>query len=126
MKQNGQALITLIVAVTVSSLILIAVTLSSISQGKNISRSVASDQVHSSAEAGLEYAAIKLIRQPACSGSESIMIGQASVDLSYIPFLGSCVVIAKAQENNIVKTVRILASYDGNQVFNVCCWLEIP
>ena len=122
MKQRGQALIILIVAVAISLSVLAAITLAAIGQGKNSYRNELGRKVYYAAEAGAEHALIKLMRNPAsCSGSENLTIDSVNVTISYS---GNCNVTAQANQGGIIKKVAVQAAYTPAQIFNYSGWRE--
>jgi hypothetical protein len=126
MSEKGQALIILIVAAGLAISVLTTVAITALSLGKNTAKGEAGRAVYYVAESGAEYGILKLMRTPTCSGSDSFTVDQTSVTVTYNPAGSSCVVTATAQKGNIQKKILLEGSYDTNQVFNYCCWQEIP
>lgn len=127
MKEKGQALIILIVAAAVAISVLTAATLAAINQGKNSSRNELGRKVYYAAEAGAEYALIKLMRDPAsCTGTESFTIDSAAITITLTPVSGNCRVISKASKGIITKSITTQASYNSSQIFESSGWAEIP
>lgn len=127
MRQKGQALITLLVAISVAISVLTGAIFTSIGQLKNTSRNILGGETYYSAETGAEYGLIKLMRDPSnCTGTDSLVLDSTSITITYSVSGGSCMITSKAERGNIVKTVSLEAEYDSNQIFNYCCWKEIP
>jgi type II secretory pathway component PulK len=125
MKEKGQALITLIIAAAVAISVLTTATMVAINQGKSSSRNELGRKVYYAAEAGVEYALIKLMRDPlSCTGTESLSLASANVTITYTPVSGTCSVSSKAEQAFIIKTISVQASYNLNQVFNYSGWVE--
>lgn len=127
MKEKGQALITLLVAIAVSLSILTAATISSIDLGKNVSRNALGRKVYYAAETGAEYGLMKLMRNPTtCSGTDDLTLDSANITITYTDLGTNCEVSSKAQLKDLVKTIQVEASYDSNQIFNYSNWIETP
>lgn len=127
MKEKGQALIILIVVAAVTLSVLTAATLAAIGQGKSSARNELGRKAYYAAEAGAEYALIKLMRDPAgCSGTDALTIDSANVTLTYSLSGGNCIIASKANQNSVVKTINLQASYNSSQIFNYFGWTEIP
>ena len=124
---SGQALIILLVAAAVTLSVLTAATLASIGQGKASTRNELGRKVYYAAEAGSEYALMKLMRDPAsCTGTENLTIGSANVAISYNLVSGNCTVTSKAIQSNVVKTISVQAAYNPSYIFNYSGWSETP
>jgi len=127
MNQKGQALIILLVAIALALTILTAAITSSIVQGKNTSRNIFGRRVYYAAETGVEYGLMKIMRDPgSCNGTENLVTGQANITVSYSISGSNCVISVQAQEDTFVKKITVESSYDGNQIYNYCCWVENP
>ena len=127
MREKGQALIILIVAAAVAISVLTAATMVAINQGKSSSRNELGRKVYYAAEAGAEYALVKLMRDPSsCTGTENLNIGLSAVTINYTPESGICYVSSNAKQASTVKTIDVQASYNLNQVFNYSGWIESP
>lgn len=127
MNQKGQALIIMIVAIAVSTLVLTAALLQSIGQAKASASNKLSKKVYYAAEAGTEYSLIKLMRDPnSCSGTDSITQDSVSITITYNFSGGNCTITSQAQKDTIIKKIEVVASYDTNWVFDYSNWVEIP
>ena len=127
MSQRGQALIILIVAVSIALLVLSSTVLRVIGQAKISSRSNLAQKVYYAAETGAEYGILKIMRNPAgCSGSENLTVASANLVISYDVAGSSCQVTSEATQQTITKRFQVEGSYDSNQIFQFCCWKEIP
>ncbi len=127
MKEKGQALIILIVAVAVSLLVLTGALLRSIDQAKASALNRLGKKVYYAAETGAEYGLIKLTRDPSsCSGSDSLTQDSTDITITYSPSGGDCVVTSRAVQSTVVKTISVEASYNSNWIFNYSSWAEIP
>jgi len=125
-SEAGQALIIFIVAIAVALSILTAAIFTSIGQGKNTFRGLVGRRLYYAAETGIEYALLRLIRNPACSGADNIIIDSINVAITYTDAGANCLVTSKAQNQNIIKTIQVEASYDPSWVFNYSNWTEVP
>ena len=127
MNQKGQALIILLVAIALALTILTAAITSSIVQGKNTSRNILGRRVYYAAETGAEYALMKMMRTPgSCSGTDNLTFGSANINILYSTSGPNCVISSTAQEGDLIKKITVESSYDGNQIYNYCCWTENP
>ena len=127
MKEKGQALIILIVAIALTLSVLTASLLASVSQAKASSTSRLGQKVYYAAESGAEYGLLKSLRNPgSCTGSETLNQDSVLVTITYTPSGTSCVVTSEATQNNILKKIRAESSYTPSQIFNTCCWSEVP
>lgn len=127
MSQRGQALIILIVAVSIALLVLSSAVLRVIGQAKISSRANLAQKVYYAAETGAEYGILKIVRNPAgCSGNENLTIASANLVVSYNVAGSNCQVTSQATQQTITKKVQVEGYYDSNQVFQFCCWKEIP
>ncbi|OGY28428.1 MAG: hypothetical protein A2Z42_00575 [Candidatus Woykebacteria bacterium RBG_19FT_COMBO_43_10] len=127
MKEKGQALIILIVAVALTLSVLTASLLASISQARASSTSRLGQKVYYAAESGAEYGLLKSLRNPgSCTGSDTLNQDSVSVTITYNSAGTSCVVTSEATQNNILKKIRVENSYTPSQIFTTCCWSEIP
>jgi len=127
MKEKGQALIILIVAIALTLSVLTASLLASVSQAKASSTSRLGQKVYYAAESGAEYGLLKLMRNPGnCTGSDTLNQDLVSVTITYNSAGTSCVVTSEATQNNILKKIRVEGSYTPSQIFTTCCWSEIP
>ena len=127
MKEKGQALIILIVAIALTLSVLTASLLASINQAKASSTSRLGQKVYYAAESGAEYGLLKLLRNPgSCTGSDTLNQDLVSVTITYNSAGTSCVVTSEATQNNILKKIRVESSYTPSQIFTTCCWSEIP
>jgi len=125
--QAGQALIVLLVAAAVTLSVLTAATLASIGQGKASARNELGRKAYYAAEAGAEYALIKLMRDPdpaGCPGTDTLTVGNANVTITYNLTGGNCQITSKATQSNVIKTIQLQAAYNTNQIFNYSGWVE--
>ena len=114
MKEKGQALIILIVAIALTLSVLTASLLASISQAKASSTSRLGQKVYYAAESGAEYGLLKSLRNPgSCTGSETLNQDSVLVTITYTPSGTSCVVTSEAIQNNIpVYSPHAIIMYD--------------
>lgn len=125
--EAGQALIILIVAITVALLVLTSAVLRSIDQAKLSARNKLGQKVYYAAEAGVEYGLIKTMRNPSsCSGSDALTLDSATVNITYSIAGSNCQIISKAAQGSLIKKIEVFASYDSGWVFNYSSWSEIP
>ncbi|HEX7456109.1 MAG TPA: pilus assembly PilX N-terminal domain-containing protein [Candidatus Nanoarchaeia archaeon] len=127
MNQKGQALIIMIVAVTIATLVLTSAILRSLGQAKASARNKLSQRVYYAAEAGAEHGLIKLMRQPGgCTGSDSLSQDSIDITITYNLSGGDCTLTSQAQKDNIIKKIEVTASYDTGWVFNHSGWSLVP
>lgn len=126
-NSRGQALIILIVAIAVSLLVLTTAALRSIDQAKFSARNKLGQKVYYAAEAGAEYGLIKTMRNPSgCSGSDSLTIDSAAVNVTYNTAGSNCQITSEAAEGNLTKKIQLESFYNSSQIYENCCWLEVP
>jgi len=127
LAKEGQALIILIVAIALALSVLTASLLASISQAKASATSRLGLRVYYAAESGAEYALMKFMRDPGnCTGIDSLNQDSIQITISY-NFSGSiCQITSEATKNTILKKIQLEANYNPSQIFNTCCWSEIP
>src|SRR3990172_3400841 len=100
MKEKGQALIILIVAIALTLSVLTASLLASISQAKASSTSRFGQKVYYAAESGAEYGLLKVMRNPSnCTGSDTLNQDSVAVTITYSPSGSSCVVTSEAVQD---------------------------
>ena len=125
LAKGGQALIILIVAAAITLSVLTAATLAAIGQGKASARNELGRKAYYAAEAGAEYALIKLMRNPAgCLGTDNLSIDPLTTTITYTATGSACLVRSKAAGSNVVKSIQLQGSYDSNQIFNYSSWVE--
>src|SRR3990167_6339474 len=104
MKEKGQALIILIVAIALTLSVLTASLLASISQARVSSTSKLGQKVYYAAESGAEYGLLKSLRNPgSCTGSDILNQDSVSITVNYNLSGSSCVITSEAMQNNILK-----------------------
>lgn len=127
MKEKGQALIILLVGMAIAISTLSAAVVSAIDVAKNTAIGTEGENTHALAESGAEYAILKLLRDPmACSGSDTLTFSASIVTISYQTTAGVCTINSRAVNTNVVKTVQLQGNYDSANVYNLCCWKEVP
>ena len=129
MKEKGQALIILIVAIAVALTVLSAAIMQSVGAAKISATSTLGEKVYFAAESGAEYGLIKLMRDPDpinCNGADSLNQDGISIQISYSynALDSTCVITSQSQKNNLIKKIRVEASYNPSQIFQYCCWRE--
>src|SRR4030042_3728838 len=124
--KKGQALIILIVAIAIAITIVTSTTLLAVGQAKASLNEKLGRKVYYAAEAGNEYALVKLIRNPnSCAGTDIFTRDSVLINVAYNLSGGRCVVTSEAKQNNIVKKIKVEAWYNTNRIFETCCWQEI-
>ena len=127
LNSRGQALIILIVAIAVALLVLTSAALRSIGQAKLSARNKQGQKVYYAAEAGVEYGLIKTLRNPnSCSGSDTLTIDSAIVNVTYNIAGSNCQIISEATLVSLIKKIEVLSSYDSGWVFSYSSWNQIP
>jgi len=125
--QRGQALIILIVAISLALLVLTSAVLRSIGQAKFSARNKLGQKVYYAAEAGVEYGLIKTLRDPNnCSGSDAFTLDSATVNVTYNIAGSNCQITSEATEGNLIKKIQVESSYNSSKTYETCCWLEVP
>src|SRR3990167_3036457 len=129
MKQKGQALILLVIAVAAAISVITTAVLASVGQARATVQNELGKIVYYSAESASDQAILKLIRDPSsCSGSESFTQNSISITITYTTILGVCSVTSQAQKNNVLRKIQFSAGYDNDPAsptyrkFTVCCW----
>lgn len=133
MKQNGQALILIIIASAVALTILTSAILAAVGQARSSLTTRSGQNVYFAAESAADQSIIKLIRTPtftpytSCPASENYTQDSININVNYGVFFGVCVVTSQAQKDTVIKKIQSLAGNDASsRVFNICCWKEIP
>ena len=127
MNQKGQALIILIVVTSVALTILTAGIMAATTLAKSSLKSDLGKQVYFSAEGGIEYGILQLMRNPSgCSGNQSYTQNSVTININYTVSGPDCVIESVATKNSTSKKIQATGSYNSSNIFQVCCWKEIP
>lgn len=127
MKEKGQALIILIVAIAVAISVLSTAIFASIGRAKVGNTNISGEKAYYAAESGLEYALQKLLRNPnACSDSDTLNQDGAAITINYNQSGLDCNITSGATNGNITKQIQVQVSFDANGVLQYNFWQEIP
>lgn len=125
-KQNGQALIIVIFAIALAITIFSSAIISVINLNKNARLAEDGFSTLRQAEAGAEYALLKLVRNPnACSNLESFSLDSATITINFSQSGTNCTILVTSQIDTIIKKVQVQAIISGNLV-SYTSWKEMP
>jgi len=114
---KGQALITLlfftIIATTVTSAAVVMIITNSLSGTKFQQGSIA----YEVAQAGIENAKLRLLRNPSYQG-ETLIVGQGSAVITVIKGDGNYTILSKGTIGNFTRQIQVFADYN-NSLFSV-------
>lgn len=120
--QNGQAMITLlffvIVGITVTSAATIIIMINSLSTNKLQQGLI----VYSSAEAGIENALLRLLRDPNYKG-ETLTIGEGNVEVK-VTGSSPIIITSQAKEGDLLRKIEVQTQYTNN-ILTVSSWKEV-
>ncbi len=122
MKQQGNALITLIIFVAVGITVTTSAVVVSIINTQGLSKMAQSEVSLMSAEGGAENAILRLLRNPEYTG-ESLNIGLGT-DTINVTGTTDKVIVSEGNYNSFTRKVRVNGTFVSNQL-NITDWLEI-
>ncbi len=122
MKQQGQALITLLFFTILSITIISTAAVVTIVNAQSTSIQSISSETYSLAEAGIENALLRLLRDPAYTG-ETMTIGTGSVTID-VTGTSPILVTAKASLRGFIRKVQVGVDYANNSL-RVLSWKEV-
>jgi type II secretory pathway component PulK len=118
MKNKGQALITLlfftVIAINVTAAAVVIIMINSLSGTKFQQGSIA----YEIAQAGIEEAKIRLLRDPDYTG-ETLTVGNGSAVITVSKNGSNYTVLSKGTVGNFKRQIQVDARYDTNEVFIV-------
>lgn len=125
-SRPGQALVTLLVFVSITTIITAAAVTITIINSQTTSKFATGEEALFVAEAGAENAVLKLLRNPAYSGSlptENLAVGngQVTIDINGSP---TVTITSTGTVSNFIRKVQVTATYSNNQ-FTITSWQTI-
>lgn len=120
---NGQAMVTLIVFMATMIIMTTAAVAAIITTTQGTTRYAQGQESLAAAEAGVDNAVIRLIRDPSYLG-ETMAVSNGSV---VITVTGSTTktIVSEGNINNVRRKIQAVGSYTGT-VFTVSSWQEVP
>lgn len=119
-NHKGQALVSLLMFVVVAMTVIVSSIMTVISNTRAASIGQQAVDVYYVAEAGVENALLRLLRDPNYSG-ETLAVGNGN---TVITVVGSTIT-SIATVNNLTRKIEVQFSYTNNQM-TVTSWKEIP
>ncbi len=126
MNQKGQALISILLIMSLAVLV-VSSALVSTSLSKTAGISTESDRVLYSAETGVEEALIKLLRDPNYQ-TDSFTIDGVLVNIKIQignPNPNQVTIKSEALADNLKRTVEVLATFEDN-ILTITNWKQVP
>lgn len=121
--QAGQALVTLIVFMATMLIVTAAAVAVIITSTQGTTRYAQGQESLAAAEAGVDNAVLRLIRDPNYSG-ETLTVSNGTVVIT-VTGTTTKTIVAEGNVNNVRRTIQAVGSYTGT-VFSVSSWTEIP
>jgi type II secretory pathway component PulK len=121
-KTNGQALVTLLFFIIIAITITAATTTLVIANSQGTTAIEQSQIAYYCAEAGIENALLRLLRNPGYTG-ETLNIGNAQVLLT-VTGTTTRIITSKASLSGFIRTIRVSADYSNNK-FTISSWKEV-
>lgn len=123
MKQEGQALISLlvfmIIAITITSAAIVITFTSSVNTSK-VSQGTSAFQI---AEAGIENALIRLLRDPSYTG-ETLVVDGGTSEIT-VTGTNPYVISSQGVYNDFLRVVEVTVFFDNNNVMTITNWEEL-
>ncbi|MEX0616339.1 MAG: hypothetical protein WD231_00835 [Candidatus Woykebacteria bacterium] len=124
MNQKGQALVTILIVIAMTTLAT-SIALVSTSFAQNVGRATQTEIIHYAAESGVEQALIKLLRDPSYTGETFVTPDGASVQVA-VPLSPNPRLIASvATKNNLKRRVEVSVTISNN-ILTTTSWKETP
>lgn len=124
MNQKGQALISILLIMSLAVLV-VSSALVSTSLSKTAGISTESDRVLYSAETGVEEALIKLLRDPNYQ-TDSFTFDGVLVNIRIEnPNPNQVTITSEALADNLKRTVEVLATFEDN-ILTITNWKQVP
>jgi len=120
--KQGQALVVLIVFVSIATIIISSAVVVAIINSRLGADTTLSEQAYFAAEAGANEAILALLRSPSYSGG-TLSLGDsiATITVSGNPTL---TIVSSGENNGFVRKVQVTGTYSGNS-FAISSWSEI-
>lgn len=119
-NRKGQALVSLLMFIVIALTVITSTITTVISNTRAASIEEQAVDVYYVAEAGIENALIRLLRDPNYSG-ETLGVGNNSAAITIV---GSTIT-STGYVNNLTKKIQVEVSYNDNQMI-IISWNEIP
>ena len=122
-NHKGQVLVTLLMFVLVAMTVITAVITTVIANTRSTSTIQQGTNIYYAAEAGVENALVRLLRDPNYTGETMQVDGSTAV----ITVTGTTtkIIMVEGQQNNLVRKIQVTVSYTDNQM-TITNWQEIP
>jgi len=121
-NQTGTALLTLVIFVAASMLIIGGAVMVSIIGTQETSKISLGEKAYHLAEAGIENAVIRLLRDPSYAG-ETLTVDDGIVTIS-VSGLDTKIITAESQINELKRKIQVIGTYEENR-FVPASWKEI-
>ena len=122
-NHKGQVLVTLLMFILVAMTVITSVIVTVIANTRSTSTIQNGTNVYYTAEAGVENALVRLLRDPNYTG-ETMQI-DGSVAIITVTGTTTKIITVEGQQNNLVRKIQVTVSYTDNQM-TVTNWKEIP
>lgn len=117
-KKSGQTLVLLLVFMSVAIIVTSAAVVMTIVSSQNTSKLDSGSETYDVAEAGIENALMRLLRDPNYAG-ETLTVGDGQAIIS----VGSGTITSKGSMGNFSRTLVVTTSYNNN-VLTILSWKE--
>ena len=119
-SHKGQALVSLLMFVLVAMTVITSTIITVISNTRAASEGQQAVDVYYVAEAGIENALMRFLRDPNYTG-ETLPVGNNTATVT----VSGSTITSAGHVNNLTKTIQVVTSYTNNQM-TVTSWKEIP
>lgn len=119
-SHKGQALVSLLMFVLVAMTVITSTIITVISNTRAASEGQQAVDVYYVAEAGIENALMRFLRDPNYTG-ETLPVGNNTATVT----VSGSTITSAGHVNNLTKTIQVVTSYTNNQMI-ITSWKEIP
>ncbi|OGD85670.1 hypothetical protein A2164_03090 [Candidatus Curtissbacteria bacterium RBG_13_35_7] len=126
--KSGQALVTLLVFVSMASVIIAGAVAVAIINTQTTSKFEIGEEALAVAEAGADNAILKILRTPNYSNGsiphESLIVGNGTAEIDISGPVGNITITSIGQVNNFIRKISVTGTYNNNQ-FILTSWQQI-
>lgn len=124
-RESGQSLSALMVFMAMAIVMTTAATIVTLTNVLSTSKYTQGQEALSNAEAGIENALQRLLRDSSYLG-ETLTISDGSVIITVSPGASPKTITAEGRSGNFRRTITVVATYTTGNVLTVTSWTETP